>query len=119
MPCHEGKPEAFVAGIVAFANGIFLGRQERLELSPKAVGAILRERLGLCAERCATGYRLMLTENVRRRIHQLAAGYNVLSMLKSADGCPSCLELQVPKTVRYPLPAPDVQQVHRVHESGG
>ena len=119
VPCHEGKPEAFVAEIAELVNGIFLGRQERLELSPKAVGAIIRERLGLCAERCAAGYRLMLTENVRRRIHQLAAGYNVLSMLKSADGCQSCLELQVPKTVRYPLPAPNVQQVHQVHESGG
>lgn len=117
--CHEGKLEAFVAEITKLANGIFLGRHEHLELSPKAVGAIIRERLGLYTERCAAGYRLMLTENVRRRIHQLAAGYNVLSMLKSADGCPFCLELQIPKTVRYPLPAPNVQQVHQVHESGG
>jgi hypothetical protein len=117
--CHEGKPEAFVAEVSELANGIFLGRNERLELSPKAVGGILREHLGLYTERRAAGYRLMLTENLRRRIHQLAAGYNVLSMLKSADRCPFCFEVQVPKAVRYPLQTLNVHHVHQVHESGG
>jgi hypothetical protein len=119
--CHEGQPEAFVAEISELANGIFLGRRERLKLSPKAVGGILRGRLGLYTERRAAGYRLMLTENVRRRIHQMAASYHVLSLLKSAEGCPFCIDVDatVPKTVRYPLQTDDVQQVHQVHESEG
>ena len=40
--CHE-KPEAYVREIGELANGILLGRHEIVELSPKAVGVILRQ----------------------------------------------------------------------------
>ncbi len=39
---HEKKPTAYVFEIRKLVNGILLGRHEVAELSPKAVGAILR-----------------------------------------------------------------------------
>src|SRR5947207_1321717 len=44
--CHENKQEAYVRDICQLVNGILLGRHETLELSPKAVGTIMRKKLG-------------------------------------------------------------------------
>jgi hypothetical protein len=116
--CHENKREAYVREISELANGILLGRHEIVELSPKAVGAILRQKLGLWTERSGPGYRLLLTQDMCRRIHRLAAAHNVLSMLEPASDCPLCLETQSPRMIREELQVHNIQQVHQVQDAG-
>jgi hypothetical protein len=116
--CHENKPEAYVREISELANGILLGRHEIVELTPKAVGAMLRQKLGLWTERRGPGYRLLLTQDTRRRIHRLAAAHHVLSMLEPVPDCRLCLETRGPTVIREELQVHDVQQVHQVHDAG-
>ncbi len=116
--CHENKPEAYVREISELANGILLGRHEIVELTPKAVGAMLRQKLGLSTERRGPGYRLLLTQDTRRRIHRLAAAHHVLSMLEPVPDCRLCLETRGPTVIREELQVHDVQQVHQVHDAG-
>jgi len=116
--CHENKPEAYVREISELANGILLGRHETVELTPKAVGAILRQKLGLSTERRGPGYRLLLTQDTRSRIHRLAAAHHVLSMLEPIPDCRLCLETRTTTMIREELQVHDVQQVHQVHDVG-
>lgn len=90
--CHENKPTAYVFEVTKLANGILLARHDNRELSPKAVGGILRSRLGLSPQRRGAGYELRLNGEVSQRIHRLAASYGVLSMLRPVPGCPYCAE---------------------------
>ena len=110
--CHEQKQEAYVREITELANGILLGRHETMKLSPKGVGAILRKKLGLFTERHGAGYRMVLTEGARRRIHELAAAHHTLSSLDAHSGCSLCLEDEGPETARQELKEQNVQQVH-------
>jgi hypothetical protein len=91
--CHERKPSALVLEVTTLANGILLGRHESLELTPKAVGGIMRKKLGLCTERHGPGYELQLIGETPKFIHQLAAAYNVLSTQNPVDDCLWCEEL--------------------------
>ncbi len=116
--CHENKPEAYVREITELANGILLGRHETVELTPKAVGAMLRRKLGLVTERRSSGYRLLLTQDTHTRIHRLAAAHHVLSMLQPASDCRLCLETRGSTLIRQKLQVHDVQQVHQVHDAG-
>jgi hypothetical protein len=116
--CHENKPEAYVREITELANGILLGRHETVELTPKAVGVMLRQKLGLSTERRGPGYRLLLSQDTRRRIHRLAAAHHVLSMLEPFSDCRLCLETRGPTMIREELQVHDVQQVHQVHDAG-
>jgi hypothetical protein len=116
--CHENKPEAYVREITELANGILLGRHETVELTPKAIGVMLRQKLGLSTERRGPGYRLLLSQDTRRRIHQLAAAHHVLSMLEPFSDCGLCLETRGPTMIREELQVHDVQQVHQVHDAG-
>lgn len=90
--CHEHKPRALIFEITKLANGILLGRHEDLELTPKAVGGIIRRKLGLWTERRGAGYELQLIGETPKLIHQLAAANNVLSMQEPLDDCPWCNE---------------------------
>lgn len=88
--CHEQKQAAYVFEITELANGILLGRHYSLELSPKAVGGIMRSKLGLCPARHGPGYELTLTGDTKRSIHRLAYGRGVLSGLRPEGTCSSC-----------------------------
>jgi hypothetical protein len=90
--CHEHRPRALVFEITKLANGILLGRHENLELTPKAVGGIMRGKLGLWTERRCAGYELQLIGETPKLIHQLATANNVLSMQEPLENCPWCNE---------------------------
>lgn len=101
--CHESDVSLVRVGEIAkLANGIFLGRGENRDLSPKAVGYILRRQLGFSAQRSNLGYVVELSMPVRARIHRVAAGYHVLSMLAPNPDCSLCNQILVAQK-------PDVQ----------
>jgi hypothetical protein len=90
--CH--KPDAghfFVGELAEKINDLLLGRHEESKVSPKRVGLVLRE-LGLYGERVAEGYKIVLTDVVRKRIHQLAFDYRVLSLEDGVRRCSYCRE---------------------------
>ena len=91
--CHEKKLRALVHEVTTLANGILLGRHENLELTPKAVGGIMRKKLGLWTERRGPGYELQLIGETPKLIHNLATAYNVLSVQNPVGGCRWCDEL--------------------------
>jgi len=131
--CHEGKPEVLTVEIAELVNAILVGRHERLEISAKKVGAILRQQLGLYAGRKSAGYTLLLDSSTRRRIHRLSATYAVLSGWQ--EGCDDCAtendqgvvsEQSCGKLEGQPVhDAPidgnvhNVHDVHHVHEAAG
>jgi hypothetical protein len=89
---HAKRPAAYVGEITEHVNALLENRGENIELSPKAVGEILRQELGLLARRRPQGYELALDLNTQRRVHRLAADHNVL---QSVADCPRCQEMLV------------------------
>jgi hypothetical protein len=90
--CH--KPDAghfFVGELAETINDLLQGRHEEPKLSAKRIGLVLRE-LGIHGERVAEGYKIILTDVVRERIHQLAFDYRVLSLENSVRRCSYCRE---------------------------
>jgi len=83
---------AHVGKITDAVNGHLETRGENIQLSPRAVGEILRQDLGLSARRRPQGYELALDLNTQRRVHRLAADHNVL---QPVAGCPRCEEVSV------------------------
>ncbi|MGA9134962.1 MAG: hypothetical protein WB384_23405 [Candidatus Sulfotelmatobacter sp.] len=92
--CHEKKQASYVFEITELANGILLGRHDTLELSPKAVGGIMRSKIGLCPERSGPGYELSFTGDTQRSIHRLANGHGVLSRPQPEGDCTFCDEIR-------------------------
>jgi hypothetical protein len=113
--CHEHKPRASVLEITKLTNGILLGRHENLELTAKAVGGIIRKKLGLYSERRGPGYELQLIGKTPKFIHRLAAAYNVLSIQNPVDDCPWCDELYGSRRDGFQREAQDVHKVQEVH----
>lgn len=119
--CHENKSSARVLEVTEIANTILLGRHDHRELSPKAVGSILRNQLGLSTKRRGPGYELSLANERRARLHHLAAVHNVQSMLRPKADCPFCDG--VPRTtatsLSVPRPTPRAStQSTQIHETG-
>ncbi len=114
--CHEHLPKAPVLEVTKLANGILLGRHENLELTPKAVGGIMRKKLGLWTERHGPGYELPLIGETPKLIHQLAAAYNVLSMQNPVDDCLQCEELNDSRRDGFQHREEDVHEVQEVHK---
>jgi len=54
------------------------------------VGLVLRS-LGIHARRVTVGYKIVLTDAVRERIHFVARCYQVLSLEDGVVRCPQCL----------------------------
>ncbi len=78
--CHKADAAHFFVGELAeTVNALLKGRHEESNLSAKRVGRVLRE-LGVHGGRVAGGYKVVLTDAVRERIHQLAFDYRVLSL---------------------------------------
>ncbi len=89
---HEVKRgQARVGEITTIANGIFKGRGENIELSPREVGNHLRA-LGIFSERLGrAGRGIRFTNEIRRRIHELARAFDVRSIPKDTS-CEFCAE---------------------------
>jgi hypothetical protein len=95
--CHKPDAKDFLVGeLTQAANDLLKGRHEAIELSAKMVGLLLRD-LGIPDKREAAGYRVALTEAVRKRIHQLAAGYRVASLDSGIRRCAHCPEQTSPR----------------------
>jgi hypothetical protein len=109
--CHEKERSAALVGEIAtISNAIFKGRDETIELEARAVGSILRS-IGLFTERIGSAGRgLLLTNDMRRRIHELAWRYNVLSIQhQTEDLCKYCEEARSQFALR-PGPRAPVRQ---------
>ena len=90
--CHKTDADYFFVGELAeTVNDLLKGRHEESELSAKRVGLVLRS-LGIHGERVAEGYKIVLTDTVRERIHQLAFDYRVLSLEDGVHRCRHCRE---------------------------
>ena len=90
--CH--KPDAgyfFVGELAGKINDLLQGRHEESKLSAKKVGLVLRE-LGIYGDRVAEGYKIVLTDVLKERVHQLAADYRVLSLEDGVRRCGYCRE---------------------------
>lgn len=90
--CH--KPDAghfFVGELAEKINDLLQGRHEESKLSAKKVGSVLHE-LGIHGERVVQGYKVVLTDVVRERIHQLAVDYRVPTLEDGVRRCRYCPE---------------------------
>jgi hypothetical protein len=106
--CHEKERSAALVGEMAtLSNAIFKGRDETIELEARAVGSILRS-IGLFTERIGSAGRgLLLTNDMRRQIHELAWRHNVLSVQhQTGDLCKYCGEARAQFTLRPNLKQP-------------
>jgi hypothetical protein len=89
MFCHrEGAENFFVRELAEKVNDLLVGRHADFQLKDRKVGSVLRH-LGVRAERVTKGYRVKLDQPTGRRIHDLAAAYEVLSVGKEAR-CAEC-----------------------------
>jgi hypothetical protein len=88
--CHEGsRRDARIGEITTIANGISKGRVEYFDLDPREVGDDLRV-LGLFSQRLGSAGRgIRFTNEVRRKIHELAQAYDVRTALDNSS-CEFC-----------------------------
>jgi hypothetical protein len=123
VACHEDRPEIYVNEVKDMVNALLLARQEKQELTAKAVGAILRETLGLYAQRSGAGYALELDTAYRERIHRLAMAHHTLSVLQPSSDCRFCHDSASSDAamagrelanLHREDEVPDVQEVHEV-----
>jgi hypothetical protein len=92
--CHEkeNREWAYVGEFARFSNAILKGRGEEIELEPRAVGDILRS-VGLFTRRLGrAGRGILLVIEIRRKIHELAWRFGVLSIEDGVDRCEFCTE---------------------------
>jgi len=85
--CHNKEAVTTVGQIALFANNLLKVRQENMELSPRAVGDVLRQELGLSPRRRSHGYELGLDLGSKRRVHHLASDYGVLEPVVDCALC--------------------------------
>lgn len=92
--CHEKKNRklAYVGEFTTVSNSILDGRGEQIVLEPRAVGDRLRS-LGLFTRRLGSAGRgVLLVSEIRRKIHELAWRFGVLSIEDGVDRCGFCTE---------------------------
>jgi adenine C2-methylase RlmN of 23S rRNA A2503 and tRNA A37 len=99
---HTQRPVAYVGQIAELANALLENRDENIQLSPRAVGEILRQELGLVARRRPPGYELALDNNVQQRVHRLASDYSVLQPVADCRWCQEVLVSITPDDHRVP-----------------
>lgn len=82
--------EVYVGEVAKTVETILVGRGEPIGVTPHKVGRALDD-LGLQTERRnMNGYRLLLTETLRRRIHDLAREVGVLPFPDGVERCEIC-----------------------------
>jgi hypothetical protein len=90
--CHkENTGHFFVGDLAECVNTLLAGRHEDRALTDKMVGLLLRA-LGIRGQRVVKGYKIMLTDSVRRQIHEVARGYQVLPVQDGIARCRHCPE---------------------------
>jgi hypothetical protein len=88
--CHKDDTEQFFVGDLAVkVNDLLKGRHEERILTSKKVGLLLRD-LGIKGERVVKGYRIVLTESNREKIHGNARAYRVISTQDGVVRCNHC-----------------------------
>ena len=88
--CHEKDTTAVYTGdLTGVVNEILLGREEKLKLKPRKVGALLRS-LNVISERDSKGYGFLLLKDVRRKIHELARALDAAGLRENAGRCEFC-----------------------------
>jgi hypothetical protein len=94
--CHTGKDvtrgRLHIGSIAATAETILRGRGEETEVTPKAMGSILRN-FEFTDRRDANGYWVQLTSEVRRKAHVLARDLGVPASHEGVIGCNECAEI--------------------------
>ncbi len=88
---HENKSEIKVGELAKLANAALVGRGEKLELSDRKVGALLKG-MGLLTAPIQDKRGLELLEPIRRRIHELALEYKVPTIWDRKVLCELCEE---------------------------
>jgi hypothetical protein len=94
LECHASTDSAPYCGKLADVMSTMSSARgvERI-FRPNQAGSLLR-RMGFTPEpRDSEGVRLRLTENVRRKVHQLARDFGVPSIDIRIPDCPHCAEL--------------------------
>src|SRR5713226_6498658 len=85
--CHkEDTNHVFIGELTETVNTLLQGRHEDSKLSEKKVALLLRD-LGIHGERVTKGYKIVLTDAVRERVHQLAHAYQVLPVQDGVSRC--------------------------------
>jgi hypothetical protein len=88
--CHEpDQRQFFIRELADRANALLQGRHHETPLTDRKVGSVLRD-LGVHAQRVAEGFKVVLTDSVRERIHFIARCHRVLSLQDGVLRCRHC-----------------------------
>ena len=88
--CHEpDRREFFIRELAERVRALLKGRHEENELTDRRAGSILRD-LGIRAQRVTAGYKVVLTDGIRERIHSVARSYQALSLQDGVVRCRHC-----------------------------
>jgi hypothetical protein len=82
----------YIGGLATTATTIFRGRGEKLELEPKVMGSMLRSAFGIFPKRDSKGFAIRMTDQIRRKIHELARDFGVAPENPVKD-CQYCTEI--------------------------
>lgn len=90
VACHEKRPSVHVGQVAELANAILSRSGESFQLSPKEVGAKLKQ-LGFRTTRLDSAGRgiYLLTEQCAL-IHKLGRAFRVPTLCEGLPGCPHC-----------------------------
>jgi hypothetical protein len=90
VACHEQRPSVHVGDVAALANGILSRSGESFQLTPREVGAKLKQ-LGLRTTRLdAAGRGIYLLKEQCALIHKLGRAFGVPTLREALPGCPHC-----------------------------
>lgn len=88
--CHEpDRREFFIRELAERVNALLKGRHEETELTDRKVGSVLRD-LGIRAQRVTAGYKVLLSDAIREKIHAIAKSYRALSLQDGVVRCGHC-----------------------------
>jgi len=91
--CHsQASGRLGVGEIAKAATATLIERGETAQLEAKPMGIRLRA-LGLTPKRDSQGYALVLSDDLRRKIHRLARDYQVEVVNQADNSCSHCAEL--------------------------
>jgi hypothetical protein len=90
VACHEQKPSVHVGEVSNLANAILSRSEESFQMSPKEVGAKMKQ-LGFRTTRLDfAGRGICLLKEQCALIHKLGRAYGVPTLRKGRPGCPHC-----------------------------
>jgi hypothetical protein len=88
--CHERKPSVHVGEVAEVANAILSRNGEFLQLSPKEVGAKLKQ-LGFRTTRLGSAGRgIYLLTTQCALVHKLGRAFGIPTLREGLPGCPHC-----------------------------